>query len=152
MRRSAILLSLALAGTFPLSACGGEDEPKSLVFYDCKSGKVEPTTIKTGCGNSRFSFEKLSYDAWTDRYATGMGRVSAPSCDPDCGTGAFNTYPAEFYFFRPVKCDDGKTYFSRVSLTYTDKSWTGEDVDVFEIAPIRDDLSNGSLDFACKML
>lgn len=129
--RFALAAAVALAPAVAFSGCGAQE----VYVWDCQKALQRPETVPLWCGNSRITISHIRFSAWDDDSARALGRQEIQNCDPTCADGPMDVYPAQLDFARVVRCDDGKRYFSRVSLTYTGESPTGRPIETEDLTP-----------------
>jgi hypothetical protein len=116
-------------GTSPPSTLPqGDVPPQSSVSIidDCASaGRVEPSSIMLLCGSGGATASSLSWSQWTSEHAVGLGVVNILSCVPNCANGTESAYRVSLTLSEPVRAQSGALYFTRITLSYLDKSPTG---------------------------
>jgi hypothetical protein len=87
----------------------------TYVAYDnCTKAALRPTRIVIACGSGAEYLRGAHYSSYGRAAATGSADLVADDCRPDCARGRFVARPARFRLSRPVKCRDGRQYYSRV--------------------------------------
>lgn len=141
-----MLIALAVAfavthtngGSSPNDVTPGNAQPQSnvLISDDCASqndeGLYEPETIQLTCGDGTIVANGLTWSQWGSTTATAHGTVNEVSCVPDCADGKDIAYQVDVTLSEPVKAEDGKEYFVRVTLTFTGDSPDGSSTQIFK--------------------
>ena len=155
-RRSGILWAggvivvavMALAITFavthtnensrPNDVTPGNVQPQSnvLVGDNCgdqnDEGLYEPATIVLACGDGTLVANGLTWSQWGTTTATGHGTVNEVSCVPNCAEGKDVAYEVTVTLSRPVRAENGKEYFVRITLLFTGDHPGGSSTQMFK--------------------
>ena len=116
MHRVGVVL-LLLAVSAASAAAGSASSP---VFEGCLTGPVvRPASIVVACADDNFYVSGLRWSAWTATVATATGTAHQNDCTPYCAAGHFHTYPLALRLFRPRRCSNGRTEFTRFTYRFT---------------------------------
>lgn len=141
-------VAIALAVTFAVTHTNGKSGPNDvtpgnvppqsdvLISDDCATqndeGLYEPAMIQLTCGDGTIVANSLTWSYWGTTSATGHGTVNEVSCVPDCADGKDVAYQVTVALSRPVKAGNGKDYFVRITLTFTDDYPSGSSTQIFK--------------------
>ena len=114
----------------------GNAQPKSNVLINdsCANdeGLFEPQIIQLACGDGTAVANGLTWSEWNASTAVGRGTVNEVTCVPDCADGRDVAYPVNVSLSEPVKAQDGKTYFTRITVTYTGPAPNGAHTETYK--------------------
>ena len=143
-----VAVAIALVVTFAVTHTNGSSGPNDvtpgnvqpqsnvLISDDCAGqndeGLYEPATIQLTCGDGTIVANGLTWSQWGATTATGHGTVNEVSCVPDCANGKDVAYHVTVTLSRSVKAGNGKEYFVRITLTFTDDHPGGSSTQMFK--------------------
>ena len=67
--------------------------PEQVLTWDCETSAFKPETIMIMCADGGIYVQKIKWDTWSQKGATGRGIFSENLCDPSCAEGERVTAP-----------------------------------------------------------
>ncbi len=105
--------------------------PSQVYTWDCEIPVQKPDAITFTCADGNMFVEEIDWSRWGSKQATGTGRYSTNTCDPNCAEGTFISAPVnitlsnltEFkkkYYLRTleIQSKDGKNLPKMQSSSY----------------------------------
>jgi hypothetical protein len=71
------------------------------------------------CGAGQDYIDRLQWGFYGGRTAIGFGEMRIDDCQPDCARGRLLPVPAVVALSDVVRCADGRRYYSRLGMTFT---------------------------------
>jgi hypothetical protein len=121
MKRISLVLAAVFAVAVPVTAATTAGASTKLrVFFpsDCQHNKYKPKSFVVTCADANFTVKKVKYSAYGTKTAAGTGTASVNTCDPDCASGTFKSYPVKLTLSRVKQCGD-VPQFTRAKITFT---------------------------------
>ena len=90
------------------------------VFFpnDCQQNVYKPRSITVTCADSNFRVTKIRWSSYGATKAKGSGTARIDTCDPNCVSGTFHSYPATVALSKVKQCGD-VPQFTRLAVTFT---------------------------------
>ena len=92
--------------------------------YDCTQNVYKPRSITVACADANFRLTKVKWSSYGATTASGTARARIDTCDPNCVSGTFQTYPARVSLSQVKQCGD-VPQFTRLAVTFTATRPTG---------------------------
>jgi hypothetical protein len=91
---SAVFLSTALAASFFMTHDSSKTftkpfklKPSQVLTWDCEYPEYKPETIMIYCGDGGAYIDKITWNSWSQKGATGTGIFYENLCQPSCAEG-----------------------------------------------------------------
>ncbi len=97
--------------------------PSQVFTWDCEIPVQKPDAITFTCADGNMFVEEIDWSRWDSKRATGTGKYSANTCDPNCAEGTIHEMPVRIGLSNLVAYK-GKQYFQ----TLEKKSISGENL------------------------
>src|ERR1700742_3178552 len=114
MRR--LILAAAAPALLPVPAVASSAH--KTYFADRGSFTYQPKSGTLACGDGNFIFKSTKWSSWGTKSATGSGKASLNTCDPNCAEGKFKNYSATIKLTKPHTCDGGVKAFGKVEIDF----------------------------------
>jgi hypothetical protein len=90
------------------------------VFFpnDCQQNVYKPRSITVACADANFRLTQIKWTSYGATSASGTARARIDTCDPNCVSGTFRTYPAKVSLSKVKQCGD-VPQFTRLAVTFT---------------------------------
>jgi hypothetical protein len=124
-RAVALVVTLSVAGVVLGANATSASSGKVFGLKDCTKPEVRPVRIVLACADAGLYINSIDYGHWGGREVHAHGVLHAKTCNPDCATGGFKSYPTKFrlYKIRRVACDGRYVrMYLRIHVHPTDKS------------------------------
>jgi hypothetical protein len=121
MKRISLALAAVIVVAVPVTAATTAGASTKLrVFFpnDCQHNKYKPKSFVVTCADANFTVKKVKYSAYGATSAKGTGTASLNTCEPDCASGTFKSYPVKLTLSRVKQCGD-VPQFTRARITFT---------------------------------
>lgn len=69
--------------------------PSQVFTWDCEIPVQKPKAITFTCGDGNMYVEDIDWSRWDSKRATGTGKYTTNTCDPDCADGTFISAPVK---------------------------------------------------------
>lgn len=84
---SAVFLSAALAVSLFSAQKASAPNSEQILTWDCETAVYKPESITITCADGGIYVEKIRWNTWDKKGATGLGIYSENLCEPSCAEG-----------------------------------------------------------------
>jgi hypothetical protein len=96
--------------------------PNTVYAITCLQETFKPKQITVACGDGAVRVSKLKWTSWSTTQAQASGVYQVDRCNPDCASGATQSFPVKITLSRPKACPGHKhKAFGRLSYTFGSK-------------------------------
>jgi hypothetical protein len=115
MRRLLLAALAAVVLVIPATASSA-----TKVYYPgCATTDYKPKDAIVACGDGNFQLRKMKWSSWGSSSATGSGKASLNTCEPNCAEGKFKNYAANVKLTKPKTCRGlGVKVFTRLEVDF----------------------------------
>ena len=93
--------------------------PNTVYAITCLQETFKPKQITVACGDGAVRVSKLKWTSWSTTQAQASGVYQVDRCNPDCASGATQSFPVKITLSRPKTCSGRKhKAFGRLSYAF----------------------------------
>ena len=118
-------LILAAAAAALLAVPAVASSATKTYFPDCGSFTYKPKSGTIACGDGNFLFKSAKCSKRRTKSATGKGKASLNTCDPNCAQGKFKSYSATIKLTKRHTCSGGVKAFGKIEIDFKGTPPTG---------------------------
>lgn len=77
--------------------------PSQVFTWDCEIPVQKPDAITFTCADGNMFVEGIDWSWWGSKSATGIGKYTTNTCDPNCAEGTFISTPVNITLSNPTE-------------------------------------------------
>lgn len=77
--------------------------PSQVFTWDCEISVQKPEAITFTCADGNMYVEEIDWSRWDSKSATGTGKYTTNTCDPNCAEGTFISTPVSITLSNPIE-------------------------------------------------
>jgi hypothetical protein len=120
MKLSIPLVAAVLAAAALVPPAVAQSGGSLHVFFpnDCEQNVYKPRSITVACADSNFRLTKVRWSSYGATTAKGSATARIDTCNPNCVSGTFHSYPVSVGLSKVKQCGD-VPQFTRLAVTFT---------------------------------